>query len=382
MTVRHQFVSTKPDGNDSSKVKPSQWNEDHEVIIDLASGEVIGVLPMAAGGTGANNAYDARINLELGDLATQSQIDLSSQIYNYLPLDFGGTGAGNAADARFNLELGDLALQSSLDLGAQVNGILQVEFGGTGSDSQAGAINNLLPYQGWYGGYFLYTDGSNVSWQYAGDGSGIEEAPYDGNKYARQYNSWVTFSEGGGSAGMNIYINGAYQGFYGDLYFYDNGSSSGNYLYGADGNSGGGGIGEAPYDGNYYARQNYNWVAFTPGGGGSPGGNHGDVQFNYYGSFYSDGTVNYDFSNHCLTQSGDYYGYTPRQINRASYYQYSDIEQWQDYYGNILSSISHNGGFKPAQMYDWDAENNSLYYSYNYGKLVFKDAGGSTYELY
>ena len=291
MPVRHPFVSFKPDGTDPSKIKPSHWNADHDVYINLAAGdEIYGILPMQFGGLAANNPYEARANLELGSLATLNQIDLSSDATGTLPLNLGGTG---------------------------------------GYD-QASAINSLLPYQGYYGGYFLYTDGSNVSWQYAG---------------------------GGGGSGVNIYVNGSYQGYYNDIYFNDYSYASyGNNLYGADGGGGG----------------------YFP-----PGGSTGDLQFNYYGNFNGDSYLNYDFNNHTLNLNSDGgYGYYPRQIIRSFYYQYADLQQWQDYWGNPMAAISRNGGFKPAQMYDGDADNNSIYYSNNYGKLVFKDPSGTTYELY
>ena len=151
-------------------------------------------------------------------------------------------------------------------------------------------------------------------------------------------------------------MNGNYQGNYSEIYFTDwTYNSSGNNLYGAD------------------------------GGGGYiyPGGNYGDLQFNYYGSFYGESYLNYDFNNRTLNLNSDYgYGYYPRQINRAFYYQYADMEQWQDVYGNVMSAISRNGGFKPAQMYDYDADNNSIFYNNNTGKLAFKDPSGSVYDLY
>jgi DNA helicase IV len=47
-----------------------------------------------------------------------------------------------------------------------------------------------------------------------------------------------------------------------------------------------------------------------------------------------------------------------------------------------MSAVSHNGGFKPAQMYDWDADNNSIFYNNNSGRLAYKDQYGSVYDLY
>ena len=45
ITVKHKFVSAIPDGDDSSLVKPSNWNDDHDLT---------GTIPVANGGTGAS----------------------------------------------------------------------------------------------------------------------------------------------------------------------------------------------------------------------------------------------------------------------------------------------------------------------------------------
>ena len=44
ITVKHTKVSTIPDGDDTSVVRPSDWNADHQLV---------GTVPVANGGTGA-----------------------------------------------------------------------------------------------------------------------------------------------------------------------------------------------------------------------------------------------------------------------------------------------------------------------------------------
>ncbi|HCR85348.1 MAG TPA: hypothetical protein DIV86_01590 [Alphaproteobacteria bacterium] len=68
MTVKHKFISNKSDGTDASKVKPSNWNDDHDVEIDLSSPETTGILPINKGGTGGDSAETAIANL----LSTQN----------------------------------------------------------------------------------------------------------------------------------------------------------------------------------------------------------------------------------------------------------------------------------------------------------------------
>ena len=54
ITVKHKFVSAIPDGTDATIVRPSNWNDDHDLT---------GTIPVTNGGTGAATASDGLNNL-------------------------------------------------------------------------------------------------------------------------------------------------------------------------------------------------------------------------------------------------------------------------------------------------------------------------------
>lgn len=82
------------------------------------------VFGVKSGGTGANNAEDARANLGLGSVATM----------NVVPIENGGLGATNRADARIMLGLGE----------ASVEDVMPMEKGGTDATDGATGLMNLF----------------------------------------------------------------------------------------------------------------------------------------------------------------------------------------------------------------------------------------------
>ena len=62
--------------------------------------------------------------------------------------------------------------------------------------------------------------------------------------------------------------------------------------------------------------------------------------------------------------------------------QTASLQEWKNSGGSVLASVTANGGFSPASMADASAANNTLYYSTDASKLVYKDAGGAVNNLY
>lgn len=89
MPVTHSFVSTKDDSDDTSVVRPSDWNAAHVIDVDLTS-EVSGTLPISNGGTGQATA-NAALNALLPDQSSNSG--------KFLKTDGTNTSWANAAPA-------------------------------------------------------------------------------------------------------------------------------------------------------------------------------------------------------------------------------------------------------------------------------------------
>ncbi len=127
ITVKHKFVSAIPDGADTSIVRPSNWNDEHDLV---------GTVPVANGGTGASTANGAITNL-LPNQTGNSGKFLSTDGTNTLWSSPSGSGdvvgpasATDNAIARFDTTTGKL-IQNSIvtvsDTGA-VSGVINETF--------------------------------------------------------------------------------------------------------------------------------------------------------------------------------------------------------------------------------------------------------------
>ena len=107
ITVKHNKVSTIPDGDDTSVVRPSDWNADHTLT---------GTVPVANGGTGA---------------AT-----LTGYVYG------NGTSAMTAATTSPNTSITGLGTASTKDAGV-ANGVATLDSGGQVPLSQLPPLGDL-----------------------------------------------------------------------------------------------------------------------------------------------------------------------------------------------------------------------------------------------
>ena len=135
--------------------------------VAITGGTITGISPIAitSGGTGASTAAQARNTLGLGSMATQNSNEVTITGGNFdsvnlnggnianlvvpLAVVSGGTGANNAGNARINLGLGSMATQNSsnvLIIGGAISGLntpLEVSSGGTGANNAVLARTNL-----------------------------------------------------------------------------------------------------------------------------------------------------------------------------------------------------------------------------------------------
>jgi hypothetical protein len=123
ITVKHNKVSTIPDGTDTSVVRPSDWNDDHTLT---------GTVPIANGGTNATTAADALTNLGAYPASN--------------PAGYGtGTVTSVAATVPSFLSVSGSPITTSGTLALTYSGTaLPVANGGTGVTTSSGANSVVL----------------------------------------------------------------------------------------------------------------------------------------------------------------------------------------------------------------------------------------------
>jgi hypothetical protein len=155
ITVKHKFVSTIPDSDDTSVVRPSNWNDDHDLT---------GTIPVANGGTGASTADGAVTNLlpsQTGNTGKYLTTDGTNTSWsaNASGDVVGPSSATDNAIARFDTTTGKLIQNSvtTIDDTGNASGILSQQFSN-------GSAVTLAAGKMWY-------DGSTGAWN-AGMGGG------------------------------------------------------------------------------------------------------------------------------------------------------------------------------------------------------------------
>lgn len=106
ITVKHSKVSTIPDTDNTDLVRPSDWNADHVLT---------GTIPVANGGTGADNPTDARTNLSAAQSGTNSDITSMTGVTggistpDFVQYDTTATPTIALGKERWNVNTGTLA---------------------------------------------------------------------------------------------------------------------------------------------------------------------------------------------------------------------------------------------------------------------------------
>jgi len=136
ITVKHKFVSAIPDGTDATVVRPSNWNDDHDLV---------GTVPVANGGTGtttANDAFNALAPTQTGNSGKYLTTDGTNTSWATNPL---GTVTSVAATVPSFLNVTGSPITTSGTLAIGYSGTaLPVANGGTGVTSSSGANSVVL----------------------------------------------------------------------------------------------------------------------------------------------------------------------------------------------------------------------------------------------
>ena len=136
ITVKHKFVSAIPDGTDATIVRPSNWNDDHDLT---------GTIPVANGGTGqatANDAFNALAPSQTGNTGKYLTTNGTDSSWAANPL---GTVTSVAATVPSVLSIAGSPITTSGTLAITYSGTaLPVLNGGTGVTTSTGTTNVVL----------------------------------------------------------------------------------------------------------------------------------------------------------------------------------------------------------------------------------------------
>jgi hypothetical protein len=122
ISLTHKFTSAKADGIDSTRIQPSNWNDEHD--LELASGRLVG-RTAAGAGPAQEISVSADLALESGTLGLSFPVTA----YGKTLLD-----DADAATARATLGLGTIATQAASNVAIT---------GGTGTFSTVDATNRF-----------------------------------------------------------------------------------------------------------------------------------------------------------------------------------------------------------------------------------------------
>jgi hypothetical protein len=165
ITVSNTQIATTRFVTAWTNALPSMSQQNAQAV-NITGGTIVGITPLgiSAGGTGDNNPAGARINLELGSIATQNANNILItggaitgtafsngnivDLNNPIAINSGGTGANSASAARLNFGLGSIATQNANNIsitGGTITGIapIRIEDGGTNAGNAIGARINL-----------------------------------------------------------------------------------------------------------------------------------------------------------------------------------------------------------------------------------------------